>query len=278
MAKIRITPRYYELQEMDVAVEEENDVPMEVEQSWSPEPHNQGYERAASAEPEDHCMDDEADEEGEDDDGSVRRPYERAASVEPEELDARTSYRRAASVEIGEVRAPVAYKRATSLEPDDLRDTTMDDEFDVPKASRPAPPPPKYKVEDYINVKSKRKIPPSIYKDVMEARLRRPLGTTPPNVQWLQPFQRKASNSGNLPTLRQGLVRHGIEVVERTRYFKGKGHSQIVRAMLTDPPKDLDERDYGATMLDPTVLYKLIKDGVAAEQLKLTMEFVLSEK
>ena len=283
MAKIRITPRYHELQAMDVAaVEEDEDIPMEVEQPSSPKPsshgHPSGCERATSAEPEDHHMGDcdEADE-GEDDEYPVRKNYERAASVEPEELDARANHKRVMSVETEENEARLAYKRATCLEPDMLSDATMDDGFDVPKASRPAPPPPKHRVEDYINVQSRRKIPPSIYKEVMKARCRPSQENTSPSV-WVQQFQRMTSNTATLPTLRQGLVRRGIKVVGRPRGFQGEGYTQTVRIRLTDPPKDLDQRDYAATMLDPSVLYKMIKDDVAVEQLKLTMEFVLSEK
>lgn len=283
MAKIRITPRYYELQAMDVAaVGEDEDIPMEVEQPSSSKPSSGDYslgdERATSAEPEDHHMGDcdEADE-GEDAGYPVRKRYERAASVEPEEVEARTNHRRAMSVEPEEHVAQTAYKRATSLEPDILRDATMDDGYDVPKASRPAPPPPKHRVEDYINVQSRRKIPPSIYKEVMEARFRPSLENTSPSV-WVQQYQRMTSNTATLPTLRQGLARRGIKVVGRPRDFQGERSTQSVRTRLTDPPEDLDQRDYAATMLDPSVLYKMIKDDVAVEQLKLTMEFVLSEK
>lgn len=276
MAKIRITPKYYELQAMDVAVEEDGDVTMEMKQSSSPEPCDHGFsaghERAASAEPEDHRL---GDEDGEDEEYPVRRNYERAASVEPEELEVRRSYGRAASVEPEEHEVRMAYERAASCEPDHLRHTTMDDKCDVPTASRPAPPPPRFRVEDYINVESWRKIPPSIYKEVMKARQKPSLGTTSPNV-WLQ---RKTWNTATLPTLRQGLIQRDIMVVERTRYFKGEGSAQAVRVFFNGTSlEDLEERNYGATMLDPSVMYKMTKDGVAVEQLQLTMEFVLSEK
>lgn len=223
MAKIK-TPSYYKLQTMDVAVEEDGDISMAVQHPSSPErcdpDCSAGYERVEDEEPGDHLLGGKDNE----DECPIQRNYERATSVEPEDVDVRRSYRRATSVEPEEPEARVTFERAASREPGVLRHTTMDDEYDAPKASRPAPPPPRFRVKDYINVESRRKTPPTIYKEVMEARLLRSLEATSSNV-WLQ---RKTADTATLPTLRQGLAQREIMVVERTRYFKGNGSAQAI--------------------------------------------------
>ncbi|TFY56240.1 hypothetical protein EVJ58_g7761 [Rhodofomes roseus] len=226
----------------------------EPEQELSVEPEDRekpaNYTRAASVEPEGgegYVGPETSVEPGEDEDSepdeeaerNVRRNYERAASVEPEEHN-----------------TPARYRRATTLEPGSLRLTTMHDNLDLPEPLRPAPPRPKYRVKDFINVRDTRKIPPSIYQAVLKAREEEAREGGSQSV-WLQ---RVALHSAGLPTLLEGLRQRGISVVGRTTRVGA-----------------LDERMHDATMLDAPTMYKMTKRGFVDEALLLTIEYVVNE-
>ncbi|KAH9934200.1 uncharacterized protein B0H18DRAFT_1114942 [Fomitopsis serialis] len=241
MPRIRITDRYYELRAEGYPQADDNGTPINSmpESNLEPEGHRAParYERAVSAEPEDHQEGTSAvvGQGSFDDSDPEDLEHDRAMEEERQRYRAKRSYYRAASVEPEERSDATSYERAASLEPDYFRFSAMQDVLDIPEPAVLRLP---HRSTDHEGSRGEN----------AGRRITQRLAES------------DEINFDSITTLLQGLKQREISVVGRSTNIK-----------------EFDERKHDATMLDVSILYKTTKSGLVDEQLLLSIEYVLNE-